>query len=296
MLLLWLLLASPLVVTGEAECSEQHFCSCPPFLRGPGTGGRQLHFTKHNYDDQFAIVGKSKELHCCLGPEWDSILWSKDGAGFPWGGDRSSILYSNNQSLIMMEVGESYSGTYTCEARRGGEVLRHSTTLQSFPAPVFSHPPIWNSPPTNVTVTLGRPAVLSCSATVGQQYNSVSMEPVHAAWIRYGREVQAEEGRVQVEQRWTDDDIVTHLRLEVEAATQEDAGEYRCRVQTEYGTLEATATLQVTVPEAEQIAGEEEVQKLLKQQLEIYQTMARIIQTNPSSFQDMLKEAGAKLS
>ena len=40
-------------------CSEQLFCSCPPFLRHPGTQ-QQLHFTKHNYDDQYAILGKAK--------------------------------------------------------------------------------------------------------------------------------------------------------------------------------------------------------------------------------------------
>ena len=43
----------------EGVCSEQLFCSCPPFLRHPGTQ-QQLHFTKHNYDDQYAILGKAK--------------------------------------------------------------------------------------------------------------------------------------------------------------------------------------------------------------------------------------------
>ena len=60
--------------------------------------------------------------------------------------------------------------------------------LTSFPAPVFSHPPIWNTRPGNVRVTRGEKAVLDCSATVGQQYNTVSMEPVHAAWTRYRRQ------------------------------------------------------------------------------------------------------------
>ena len=89
-----------------------------------------------------------------------------------------------------MEVSHFDSGTYTCEARRGEEVLRHSTNLESFPAPVFVHSPIWNSPPSNVAVPLGDPATLSCSATVGQQYNTVSMEPVHASWIRFSQENQ----------------------------------------------------------------------------------------------------------
>ena len=205
--LLVLFFSCPLAVVGQAQCLDQHFCACPPFLRHPGP--TQLHFTKHNYGDQYAIVGKSKELHCCIGPEWDSIQWSKNDVPYPWASQtysqrRNSILYrlslidlcdnkdinddifSQNQSLIIMEVTHFDSGTYTCEARRGDEVLTHSTNLESFPAPVFTHPPIWNSPPSNVAVSLGQPATLACSATVGQQYNSVSMEPVHASWIRFG--------------------------------------------------------------------------------------------------------------
>ena len=136
--LLLIVSSCPLAVIGEAECAEQHFCACPPFLRPIRPS--QLHFTKHNYGDQYAIVGKSKELHCCLGPEWDSIEWSKDGVAYPWGSQirrRNTILYrwsrnnrkikdimtfSQNQSLIMMEVSHFDSGTYTCKARRGEEV------------------------------------------------------------------------------------------------------------------------------------------------------------------------------
>ena len=102
----------------------------------------------------------------------------------------------------------------------------------------IKHPLIWNNPPSDVAVPLGQPATLGCSATVGQQYNTVSMEPVHAAWIRlvtqiaflsktknsshfffnicfnvrFGQEVESTPGKVEVEQTWTDDDIVTHLR------------------------------------------------------------------------------------
>ena len=92
--LLVLFFSCPLVAFGQAACSDQHFCACPPFLRPPGPS--QLHFTKHNYGDQYAIVGKSKELHCCLGPEWDSIQWSRDDMPYPWENyyrRRNIILY-----------------------------------------------------------------------------------------------------------------------------------------------------------------------------------------------------------
>ena len=37
----------------ESLCSEQHFCSCPPFLRHPSTSMEtNLHFSKHTYADQ----------------------------------------------------------------------------------------------------------------------------------------------------------------------------------------------------------------------------------------------------
>ena len=56
--------------------------------------------------------------------------------------------------------------------------------MTSFPPPVFSHPPILNYAPETVVVRRGGRAELECSVTVGQQYNILSMQPVHAAWIR----------------------------------------------------------------------------------------------------------------
>jgi len=297
--LLLIVSSCPLAVIGEAECAEQHFCACPPFLRPIRPS--QLHFTKHNYGDQYAIVGKSKELHCCLGPEWDSIEWSKDGVAYPWGSQirrRNTILYSQNQSLIMMEVSHFDSGTYTCKARRGEEVLIHSTELQSFPAPVFAHPPIWNVPPSNVVVPLGHPATLTCSATVGQQYNTVSMEPVYASWVRFGQDVESAAGKVEVEQTWTDDDIVTHLRLHLTSVEKGDEGEYVCSIHTEYGLLESPAILEViSEKDGKQVTNklEREVQKILGEQLQIYTQLTGIFQSDPASFDKMLEDAKRKL-
>ena len=56
---------SELKVVGEGQagfCSEQHFCSCPPFLKYKLGHDDEIHFTKHNYDEQYAILGKSKVL------------------------------------------------------------------------------------------------------------------------------------------------------------------------------------------------------------------------------------------
>lgn len=61
-----------------------------------------IHFTKQNYNDQFAILGKSKELHCCVGPSYERLEWYKDGVKFPWhrneGKDRNIILYRSPET------------------------------------------------------------------------------------------------------------------------------------------------------------------------------------------------------
>ena len=51
-------------IAAHQNCYEQHFCSCPPWLsvqRFDSSGHEvDIHFTKQNYNDQFAILGKSK--------------------------------------------------------------------------------------------------------------------------------------------------------------------------------------------------------------------------------------------
>merc|ERR1711892_659948 len=299
-----LLLALPLVhmMAAESLCSEQHFCFCPPFLRHSSiTTDTIIHFTKHNYADQYAIVGKSKELHCCVGPDYDSMEWYKDDLLYPWdtaqGQERNSILYSNNQSLIMMEVRPGDSGHYKCVARSStGHVLQHTTILTSFPAPVFSHPPIWNTRPGNVRVTRGEKAVLDCSATVGQQYNTVSMEPVHAAWTRFGREMGDGQGTV-VSQEWTDDDIVIHLRLEILSAEDGDSGEYSCRVKNQYGVLEKKIVLEVDEMDDGYGEGEKtlemkrELHGIFKKQMRIYSALSRLVTKDKDIFHEVIREA-----
>ena len=67
-----------------------------------------------------------------------------------------SLNSSNNQSLIIMDVKKEDSGRFTCVAESGtGFRVSHTTRLESFPPPVFSHPPIWNSRPEDTMVTGG---------------------------------------------------------------------------------------------------------------------------------------------
>ena len=77
-------------------------------------------------------------------------------------------------------------------------------------------------------MTEGEEVELVCSVTVGQQYNTVSMLPVYADWdwerweetgrmycklySRRNGETNTVDGRFKVSQKWSDDDIVIHLR------------------------------------------------------------------------------------
>ena len=64
-----------------------------------------------------------------------------------------SFYLSNNQSLIIMDVKKEDSGRFTCVAESGaGFRISHTTRLETFPPPVFSHPPVWNSRPEDTMV------------------------------------------------------------------------------------------------------------------------------------------------
>jgi len=298
-LLSLLLLPRPSQGSESVLCSEQHFCSCPPFLRARTKPDTELHFIKHNYIEQYAIVGKSKELHCCVGPEYESMEWFKDDKAYPWHaeGDRNIILYSNNQSMIMMEVRQKDSGIYKCVARHGSESLEHSTNLSSFPAPVFAHAPIWNVPPRDVSAVVGEPVILKCSAIVGQQYNS--MEPVQAAWVRYDR-ILTETPGLEVVHDWDEDKIVTHLSLEIVSLDVKDGGDYTCRVQNQYGVMEKTVRLTVEnrtmKDKKEKHSLNSELMTLVNKQMKLLTHFIRVSAQEPEEAASIMKALEKKIS
>ncbi|XP_023331807.1 uncharacterized protein LOC111703942 [Eurytemora carolleeae] len=101
-------------------CSLQHFCECPPYLT---QAHAPLYFTKHNYIQQYAIVGKYKELHCCLGPRFQEILWSKDGVQFPWTQDRHAIVYRFGDEYIEHTTRNKYINVSSIQL--GINILMH---------------------------------------------------------------------------------------------------------------------------------------------------------------------------
>ena len=162
-----------------------HYCECPPFLsRDPTSLKKALYFNKYPYPEHYAILGRAKELHCCIGGNFSSVSWYKDGEPYPWLSSNSPlpILFGRNQSLVIVNMTPQDEGQYRCVASNGGEEIHHRTMLRSYSMPNFQHLPIWNEEPEDQTIIQGADLNLNCSATVGSQYNSVILQPVRAFW------------------------------------------------------------------------------------------------------------------
>ena len=116
-----------------------------------------------------------------------------------------------------------------------------------------------------------------CSATVGQQYNTVSRQPAYAAWLRDGRELE-DTAMTRISQRWTDDDIVLHLRLEISAVADTDEGEYTCKVQNQYGVLEREVRLAVEddIEDRNENLVRREMSSIFRKQIKLYSMLARL--------------------
>ena len=118
--------------------------------------------------------------------------------------------------------------------------------------------------------------MLECSATVGQQYNTVTRQPAYAAWLRYGREVE-DTARIKISQQWTENDIVLHLRLEISAVTDLDEGGYTCKVKNQYGVLEREVSLTVEDDMEDGNANlvKREISSIFRKQIKLYSMLAR---------------------
>ena len=132
--------------------------------------------------------------------------------------------------------------------------------------------------PVSVSVSRGTRAVLECSATVGQQYNTVTRQPAYAAWVKHGREVE-DSARIKVSQQWTDDDIVLHLRLEISPTNDSDEGDYTCKVKNQYGVLEREVTLTVEddIEDRNENLVKKEISSIFRKQIKLYSMLARFV-------------------
>ena len=112
---------------------------------------------------------------------------------------------------------------------------------------------------------------------MGQQYNTVSRQPA-SAWLRYGREVE-DTTRTRISQHWTDDDIVLHLRLEINSVADSDGGDYTCKVQNQYGVLEREVSLSVDDDIEDRNEGlvRKEISSIFRKQIKLYSMLARSV-------------------
>ncbi|XP_050307071.1 single Ig IL-1-related receptor-like [Anthonomus grandis grandis] len=108
----------------------QDYCSMNNF---DGAKGNGMMFTKEANNEEFAVVGKAKGLHCCA-KGYKSIEWFKDGKPYPWGLDLSAfiIITANaNQTIYNPNIKEGDTGNYTCVLRsdQGNETEFSSHTI-----------------------------------------------------------------------------------------------------------------------------------------------------------------------
>ena len=54
------------VLGNNIECLS-HYCECQPFLPKDLSLKKSLFFNKYPYPEHYAILGRAKELHCCIG-------------------------------------------------------------------------------------------------------------------------------------------------------------------------------------------------------------------------------------
>merc|ERR1712200_353455 len=195
---------------------------------------------------------------------------------------RHAILYSQNQSLIILKLREEDAGEYECKVSFGEEKISFTTRLSGFPSPVFSHKPIWKIAPQDKEAFLEDSVELRCSAMLGQQYNTVSLEPVQAAWYRNGEELTSGH-RIEIKKSWEEDDIVLNLSLKINKVDSDDEGEYQCRMENRYGVLEKNVQLKVldnskVMKETENV--KQEIKSILSNQIQILSKIARISAKN----------------
>ncbi|XP_076270140.1 X-linked interleukin-1 receptor accessory protein-like 2 isoform X1 [Rhynchophorus ferrugineus] len=96
--------------------------------------GNDMDFTKEATNDEFAIVGKFKGLHCCA-KGYRSIEWYKDGKMYPWDLDRSRLIIypeSANQTISTSNIRQEDEGNYTCVLRNDTVMHSHTINLRVF--------------------------------------------------------------------------------------------------------------------------------------------------------------------
>ncbi|MBN3312119.1 HMCN1 protein, partial [Atractosteus spatula] len=151
-----------------------------------------------------------------------TLRFSRDG--FKLGVDQY-FRESSNATLEIERVSLSDEGYYECIAINSAGTERAQTFLD-----VSEPPPVINVP-SNVTVTPGGRAILTCLVASTVRYN--------LTWQRSGVDARVLDPRIR---------LMSNMSLEIHRVTTSDAGEYNCIAANEGGATVASVYLVVQEP------------------------------------------------
>jgi len=275
------------VLGNNIECLS-HYCECQPFLPKDLSLKKSLFFNKYPYPEHYAILGRAKELHCCIGGNFTSITWLKDDEPYPWTNFGSSlpILFAKNQSLVIVNMTPKDEGQYKCVASNGEENIDHQTMLRSYSLPNYHHLPVWNEEPMDHIITEGENQEINCSAVVGPQYNSIKLQPVKAYWKNAQGQILNSDVTEAI-QDVSNDEMVYGIKLKLQEVTTENSGKYSCVIANHYGVLTKSINIEV-VAESNSIHQtkpqiDAKLLEIFRSQSKIYDSIIRLGKTRSAN-------------
>ncbi|XP_029995006.1 basement membrane-specific heparan sulfate proteoglycan core protein isoform X4 [Sphaeramia orbicularis] len=174
-----------------------------------------------------AVEGQTTTLHCdAYGFPPPTITWSKLRSPLPW---RHKIV---NNTLVLPGVGRQDSGEYICSASNNMGTTDVTIMLD------VETPPYATSVPDDVAVRVGEVIRLQCLAH--------GTPPLTYTWTKVGGNLPP---RAQI----------SGGDLQINLATAEDAGSYKCVANNKVGNSEVVARVTVRSPLAVRVSPQVEV-------------------------------------
>ncbi|KAJ8258762.1 hypothetical protein COCON_G00177740 [Conger conger] len=176
------------------------------------------------------VEGQAVTLHCdAHGHPIPTITWSKLRSPLPW---KHKVV---NNSLVLPSIGRQDSGQYICNATNNMGTSEVTITLD------VETPPYTTILPDDLSVRVGEVIRLQC---LGH-----GTPPLRFDWTKVDGSMPA-----KADMQAGD--------LQINLATEADAGSYRCRATNKVGSSEALAKVTVTSPLAVRVSPQVEVKSL----------------------------------
>ncbi|XP_060518044.1 X-linked interleukin-1 receptor accessory protein-like 2 [Cylas formicarius] len=217
-----------------AAIAIEDYCS----LNVYNNNGNEMQFTKEATNEEFAIVGKFKELHCCA-KGYRSIEWYKDGKIYPWELSLSRMVLfpeSANQTIYTQIVTEDDAGNYTCVLRNDTVVHAHTINLKVFEK--LPDDPKITYISQDKEIVLGESMRLFCEAFAGR----IDLPDAHneAVWRKQlvnGSLLEVPD-RLQQEKITREDGQTFGTYLVFPAVHEQDYGTYTCVITKPGNTIQ----------------------------------------------------------